>query len=102
MPRKIRKPKLAARMLDVIRESLNSRLAGEIDVDDFERSDYEAALEWANAQPDFVSRLQIVEALIDEALGTCEPEEADKKAQVYTRDVVRRKFRAILERGWRT
>jgi hypothetical protein len=40
----------------------------------------------------------LIEALIDEAIGTCEPENADERATAQTRQVLRRKFRAVLER----
>lgn len=39
----------------------------------------------------------LIEALVEAAIGTCEPENVDAAAQNYTRQVLRRKFRAILE-----
>ena len=38
-----------------------------------------------------------IEALVDAAIGLCEPENADEKATEYTRQTLRRKFREILE-----
>lgn len=38
-----------------------------------------------------------VEALIEEAISTCEPENADEAATAYTRQTLRRKFLAVLE-----
>jgi hypothetical protein len=40
--------------------------------------------------------IQTVEALVDAAVSTCEPENADEKATEYTRKVLRRKFHEIL------
>jgi hypothetical protein len=39
-----------------------------------------------------------IEDLINDAIGLCEPENADEKATEYTRQTLRRKFRAIMER----
>lgn len=41
-------------------------------------------------------RERVLMHLVDEALGTCEPECVDEKATEHTRDVLRRKFARVL------
>jgi hypothetical protein len=45
---------------------------------------------------------ELIRQLVDEALGTCEPEFVDETATAYTRSVLERKFAAVLKRNART
>lgn len=39
----------------------------------------------------------LVQRLVEEAMGTCEPENADEEASAYSRKVLARKFAALLK-----
>lgn len=42
----------------------------------------------------------LVESLVEEAMGSCEPENADETASTYSRKVLRHKFGVVLKRGF--
>jgi hypothetical protein len=41
-------------------------------------------------------KLDVIERLVEVAIGLCEPENADEKATEYTRNILRKKFAAVM------